>query len=156
LTDIPFAGLFRTDTRHGARVFEGGFRWDFDKADLNESARAVFHHLDRVFEVLYAPAFAFLSTIELDADAGRFPDVLAQDFRDDAWSDTHSFRVLAQNGGFRWGASLRVWGIQVPKVEISRNEVVRGSRSLDRRFSLVICAECFLATTYVGLCGWQF
>ena len=149
MTNVPFAGLFRTDTPHGARVFDEGFRWDFDGADLNESARALFQHLDRVFEVLYAPAFAFLSTIELDAEAGRFPDVLAQYFRDDAWSDTHSFfvapikrvgpetsysvgrstfealpgqtqRVLAQNGGFRWGARLRVWGMQVPKVEISR------------------------------------
>jgi hypothetical protein len=133
----PFDGLFRTDTRHGARVFEGGFRWDFDEVDLNESAKALFRQLDRVFEILRTPAFVFLTTIELDAEAGRFPDVLVQYFRDPDWADTQSFflapikrtgsestyaigrltfeampghtvRVLAQNGGLRWGAGLRV------------------------------------------------
>jgi hypothetical protein len=53
--------------------------------------------LDRVFEILDAPGFAFLSTIELDAEAGRFPDVLAQYFRDDAWADTQSFFVRPSN-----------------------------------------------------------
>ena len=48
------------------------FRWDFDEADLNESAKALFHRLDQVFDILDAPGFAFLSTIELDAEAGRF------------------------------------------------------------------------------------
>src|SRR6266850_3199089 len=144
---IPFNGLFRTDTRHGARVFEGGLRWDFDEEDLNESAKALFRHLDRVFEILQAPTFVFLSTIELDAEAGRFPDVLAQYFRDVDWADTQSFfvapikrtgresayadgrltfeatpgqtvRVLGQNGGFRWGAGLRVWGLQVAENQI--------------------------------------
>jgi hypothetical protein len=28
-------------------------------------------------------------------------------------------RVLDQDGGFRWGASLRVWGLQVPKADIA-------------------------------------
>jgi hypothetical protein len=68
----PFDGLFRTDTRHGARVFNSGNRWDFDEADLNESAKALFRHLDRLFEILRVPSFVFLSTIELDAEAGRF------------------------------------------------------------------------------------
>lgn len=67
----PFDGLFRTDTRYGARMFEGGFRWDFDEADLNESAKALFRHLDRVFEILRTPECVFLSTIELDVEAGR-------------------------------------------------------------------------------------
>ena len=143
----PFDGLFRTDTRHGARVFDAGFRWDFDEADLNESARALFRHLDRVFDILRTPGFVFLSTIELDAEAGRFPDVMAQYFRDPDWADTQSFfvapikrtgsdtiyavgrltfeaasgqtvRVLGQNGGFRWGAGLRVWGLQVAEGDI--------------------------------------
>jgi hypothetical protein len=90
---VPFDGLFRADTRHGARVFDGGFRWDFDEVDLNESARALFRHLDRVFEILRRPGFVFLSTIELDAEAGRFPDVLVQYFRDPDWVDTQSFFV---------------------------------------------------------------
>jgi hypothetical protein len=108
------------------------------RKDSNESARQLFHHLDKVFEILKRPHFVFLSTIELDADAGRFPEVLAQYFRDDGWADTQSFfsssikrtgsgskyatgrltsgvapgqtvRALAQDGGFRWGADLRVW-----------------------------------------------
>jgi hypothetical protein len=74
-------------------VFDGGFRWDFDEVDLNESARALFRHLDRVFEILRRPGFVFLSTIELDAEAGRFPDVLVQYFRDPDWVDTQSFFV---------------------------------------------------------------
>ena len=130
-------------------MFAGGFRWDFDAVDLNESAKALFRHLDRVFEVLRTPAFVFLSTIELDAEAGRFPDVLVQYFRDPDWADTQSFfiapikrtggdsayavgrltfeatagqtaRVLAQNGGLRWGAGLRVWGLQVAKIHIPK------------------------------------
>jgi len=142
----PFDGLFRTDTRHGARVFNSGYRWDFDEADLNESAKALFRHLDRLFEILQMPSFVFLSTIELDAEAGRFPDVLAQYFRDPDWTDAQSFfvgpikhtvnewpvgrltfeatpgqtaRVLAQNGGLRWGAGLRVWGMQVAESHVS-------------------------------------
>jgi hypothetical protein len=139
----PFNGLFKTD----GHLFDGGFRWDFDHSDLNESAKALFHHLDRVFEILRAPGFAFLSTIELDAEPGRFPEVLSQYFWDPDWADTQSFfvaaiartakestypvgrltfeategqtvRVLAQNGGFRWGAGLRVWGLQVQENDI--------------------------------------
>jgi hypothetical protein len=141
----PFAGLFQAATRHGARMFEGGFRWDFDEEDLNESARALFHHLDQVFNILQAPGFAFLSTIELDAEAGRFPHVLEQYYCDPDWADTQSnyvgpikrlgsecnfdlgrltfeampgqtHRVLSLNDGFAWGARLRVWGLQVAEV----------------------------------------
>jgi len=136
------------DTRHGARVFEAGFLWDFDRVDLNESARALFRHLDGVFDILRSPDCVFLSTIELDAEAGRFPDVLEQYFRDVDWEDTQSYyvapikrigrqtsfgtgrltfeatagqtvRVLRQNDGFRWGAALRVWGLQVPEDQVS-------------------------------------
>jgi len=55
----PFDGLFRTDTRHGAGVFNSGYRWDFDEVDLNESAKALFRHLDRLFEILRVPSFVF-------------------------------------------------------------------------------------------------
>jgi hypothetical protein len=128
-------------------MFEGGFRWDFDEEDLNESARALFHHLDQVFNILQAPGFAFLSTIELDAEAGRFPHVLEQYFCDPDWADTQSYyvgpikrlgsecnfglgrltfeampgqthRVLSLNDGFAWGARLRVWGLQVAEADI--------------------------------------
>src|SRR5437763_12733107 len=91
--DIPFNGLFRTDTVHLPRRFEGGLRWNFPGQDLNTAAKAMFCHLDQVFEILRRPQFAFLSTIELDAEAGRFPEVLVQYFRDEAWADTQSFFV---------------------------------------------------------------
>jgi len=118
----------------------------------------MFRHLDRVFEILNAREFAFLSTIELDVTEGRFPDLLARYFRDEDWADTHSFfvapikntsssypfgrltfeavpgqtsRVLGQNGGFRWGSALRVWGLQVSHdhiddaVEMSTDDLER-------------------------------
>jgi hypothetical protein len=73
---------------------------------------------------------------------------MVQYFRDEAWADTQSYfvapikrtgrgseyavgrltfeaapgqtvRVLAQNGGFRWGAGLRVWGLQVSEGQIA-------------------------------------
>jgi len=145
---LPFDGLFRADTRHAARTFDRGFRWDFDQKDLNESARALFRHLDKIFNILRGPDYVFLSSIELDVEAGRFPDLLVQYFRDEAWTDSQSYfvapikqtrrdseyavgrlsfeastgqtvRVLAQNGGFRWGSALRVWGLQVSEARIA-------------------------------------
>src|SRR5262245_48725456 len=128
---VAFGSLFRTDTRHAARSFPAGFQWDFDAADVNDSSRALFRRLDAVFGILKTPGYVFMSTIELDAEAGRFPDVLTQYFRDEAWSDEQSYyvapikrtgagcrngigritfqaepgqtiRALAQGGGFRW------------------------------------------------------
>jgi hypothetical protein len=140
VVDVPFGGLFQ-GVLPLARRFAGELRWDSPARDLNTSAKAMFRHLDRVFRILNAREFAFLSTIELDVEEGRFPDVLAQYFRDESRADTHSFfvapikntpasghpfgrltfqavrgqtgRVLGQNGGFRWGSALRVWGLQV-------------------------------------------
>jgi hypothetical protein len=144
----PFGGLFRTESRHVARTYDQGFQWDFYEEDLNEAARVLFRRLDEIFDILSAPDFVFLSSIELDAEAGRFPELLVQYFRDDAWADTHSYyvapmkrlgrdsayatgrltfeaapgqtvRVLAQNSGLRWGSALRVWGLQVPDASIA-------------------------------------
>lgn len=93
-TTLPFGGLFRTDTVHAPRAFDSGFRWEFyNETALNESARALFHHLDSVFRTLSAPDYMFLSSIELDAEAGRFPEVLAQYFRDDEWDYSRSYFV---------------------------------------------------------------
>ena len=89
----------------------------------------------------------FLVSIELDAQAGRFPDVLLQYSRDVDRDDRRAFfvapirhldgegypvgrltfeaeagdlaRVLDQDGGIRWGAALRVWGLQVPADSLS-------------------------------------
>jgi hypothetical protein len=146
VVDVPFGGLFQGNLPLALHS-EGGLQWDFPASDLNTSAKALFRHLDRVFEILKTPEFAYLSTIELDVEVGRFPDVLAQYFSDEAWVDTHSFfvapikstpasgyaigrltfeavpgqtvRVLGQNGGFRWGSQLRVWGLQIPEDHIA-------------------------------------
>jgi hypothetical protein len=64
----------RTDTLHAARTFRAGFQWDFYESDLNESARALFRRLDDVFHILKADGHVFLSTIELEAEVGRFPE----------------------------------------------------------------------------------
>ena len=98
--------------------------------------------------ILKARDYVFLSSIELDAEAGRFPELMVQYLRDEVWADTQSFfvapikrtgrgseyavgrltfeaapgqtvRVLAQNGGFRWGAGLRVWGLQASEARIA-------------------------------------
>jgi hypothetical protein len=147
-TEVPLGGLFQANGATLAPGFDGGLRWDFPASDLNKSARSLFRHLDRVFDILQARECVFLSTIELDVEAGRFPDVVAQYFRDEPWADTQSFfvapikstnrsnsfpigrltyeaipgqtvRVLGQNGGFRWGSALRVWGLQVPRAQIA-------------------------------------
>jgi len=141
----PFDGLFHAE-HNAARRF-AGTRWDFPRKDLNESARALFARLDDVFTRLAAPGYVFLSTIELDAEAGRFPDMLAEFFRGGIQRDLGCYYVaalrrtvaggvgsgrltfqaaagqtahlLVQNGGFRWGSQLRVWGLQVPESAVS-------------------------------------
>jgi hypothetical protein len=115
---------------------------------LNESARVLFRRLDEILEIIKVRDYVFLSSIELDAEVGRFPEVLAQYFDDEAWADTQSYfvapikrtgrdsqyatgrltfeavpgqtvRVLAHNGGFRWGSALRVWGLQAAEAGIA-------------------------------------
>jgi len=76
----PFAGLFRLDT--GLRGFRGGPRWSFAAGDTAQSAKAMLAHLDRLFQFLVKPGCVFLSTIELDAEPGLFPEVLLQYFWD--------------------------------------------------------------------------
>lgn len=117
-------------------------RWTFGRHDLNDSARALFAHLDQVFAVLESDRHTFLTTIELDVERGRFPEVLLQYFGDEATADEDAVfvapihgvrscgrltfesrigqvaRVLRYDEGWRWGSCLRVWGFQV------RNELV--------------------------------
>jgi hypothetical protein len=137
-----FERLFSLEWHGSARQYSDGFRWDFPSSDLNESARSLFRRLDSIFETLHHPNHAFLTSIELDAEAGRFPDLLAQYFHELTDAESRTFfvapirhlagegypvgrltfaaepddlaRVLRQDGGIRWGAALRVWGLQVP------------------------------------------
>jgi hypothetical protein len=140
-----FEDLFHSDQRRALR-HRTVFRWHFDGPDLNESAKALFQHLDSVMTILTSSGFSFLTTIELDAERGRFPAVLLQYFQEVDLDSSRTFfvapirhlrdgpyavgrltfeaepgevvQVLGHNGGFRWGAALRVWGIQVGTVRV--------------------------------------
>jgi hypothetical protein len=124
----------------------GSVRWRFDGKDLNESARRMFVKTDQLMRELDVPDHVFLSTIELDVDAGRFPEVLVAYFGHASWDWNKRFfiapiekltrdgyavgrltfeaevgqlaDVLALNSGFRW--DLRVGGVQVADSAVSQ------------------------------------
>jgi hypothetical protein len=121
--------------------FETGYRWEMSLPELNDSARALCTLVDELLRVLDCPDHVCLIGIELDVDAGRFPAVLTQYFRDIDSADERTFfvapirhlqgdghptgrlvfaakpgelrTVLSFDAGFRWGAALRVWGLQI-------------------------------------------
>ena len=119
-----------------------GLTWKFGRRDLNESARDLLLHLDRVLEILAADSCMFLSTIELDVERGRFPEVLLQHLWDETVSDSDAIfvapinrigspgrltfetrpgqiaRALRYNDGWRWGAYLRLWGFQIHRESV--------------------------------------
>ena len=138
-----FGDMF--DRRDPAGV--GSFKREFHGSDSNVSARQLFAYVDGLVESLRQPGYVFLNTIELDVDCGRFPEVVAAYFADRDWDYAKRFfvasiykgeqtemyavgrltfevvlgqtaRVLAQNGGLRWGASLLVGGVQVPEHDV--------------------------------------
>ena len=142
-SEDTFGDMF--DRRDPARV--GTFKQEFRGSDSNESAKQMFAYMDRLVGLLRQPGFVFLNTIELDVDCGRFPEVAAAYFADRDWDYAKRFfvasiykgerremyavgrltfevalgqtaRVLAQNGGFRWGASLLVGGVQVAESDV--------------------------------------
>jgi hypothetical protein len=80
-----FGQLF--DSERSIRRYPG-LKREFVRRDLNESARDLFDHLDRIFDILKTESWAFLTSIELDAERGRFPDVLVQHFWDETVEDT--------------------------------------------------------------------
>jgi hypothetical protein len=123
-------------------------RWAFQAPDLNESARRMFAHLDLVRQQCQRPGSVFLDTVELDANAGRFPDVVSALFAHPDWSHGTRFfiepmekagpgdvgvvgritfeasgiplaAVLALGDGFLWGANLLVGGIQVEQGKVA-------------------------------------
>lgn len=142
-----FSRLFswnRSVNARGGSVEE--YYWEFPAGDLNESARALFRRIDSLVETLRNPDYTFLVSIELDMEAGRFPSAMAQYFNDVAGSEDRTFfvkavrhtpgegapvgrltieiepgdlaLVLRQDDGFRWGANVRVWGLQVQRVDV--------------------------------------
>jgi hypothetical protein len=139
-----FSGIFDRDAPGQAGVFT----WQFREPDLNESADRMFAHLDRLIEETRRRGYVLLNTIELDVEAGRFPDVVAAYFSLPGWDYRKRFfvasmfkgvpeelytvgrltfevevgqtaQVLAQNGGFRWGTNLSVGGVQVPESAVA-------------------------------------
>jgi hypothetical protein len=119
-----------------------GLMWEFERRDLNESASDLLVHLDRVFEILATESCAFITTIELDVERGRFPEVIVQHLWDETVDDSDALfvapisgigscgrmsfetrpgqiaRALRYNDGWRWGAYLRAWGVQVRREDI--------------------------------------
>src|SRR6266545_6470583 len=88
--DNGFEQLF--DAEGSIRRYPG-LKWEFVRRDLNESGRDLFDHLDRVFDILRTESGAFLTSIELDAERGRFPDVVVQHFWDETVEDTDALFV---------------------------------------------------------------
>ena len=126
----------------------GLWRWAFQARDLNDSARRMFAHVDLVRQQCRRPGSVFLDTVELDADAGRFPDVVSGFFAHPEWSSGTRFFIqpmehigpgdlgvvgrltfeagaiplpalLAVKDGFRWGPNLLVGGVQVEEGKVA-------------------------------------
>jgi hypothetical protein len=123
----PFRGMFdRVSSR-----WTGLLTWDFTARDTNVAASRLFAHLDQFTSEARLSGHVFLTTIELDAECGRFPEMLAAYFCLASWDyrrrfygapllkgdseETHvvgrltfdaepgeTAKVLAYNGGLRW------------------------------------------------------
>lgn len=107
----------------------------------------MFAQVEVLQQRLQAPGFVFLTTVELDVEAGRFPEVFAAYISHTRWTHASRFVVsplvkadageygiegrltfdsteipvgdiLSLNSGFRWGANLLVGGIQVPEESV--------------------------------------
>jgi hypothetical protein len=108
----------------------------------------MFEFVDELLEVVREPDYVVLNTIELDVEAGRFPDVVAAYFAQPDWGYSNRFfiaemsnmgpretyavgrltfeagpgqtaQVLGQDGGFRWGPNLSVGGVQVATHDVA-------------------------------------
>ena|SRR5690349_10676675 len=137
----PFSALFDLVAPGVGR----DLKRSFFEADLNDSVRRLMAYLDE-FSVAAEPGWAFLTTIENDAEAGRLPEVLQNFF---AWEfspdSTRYFvtpmaertveteavvgritfesrpghiHILACDDGFCWGSNLSVGGVQVRESDV--------------------------------------
>ena len=73
---LPLSGLFDLAAPGAGR----DLKRSFIDADLNNSVRGLLAYLDKLFSVAAEPGWVFLTTIENDAEAGRFPEVLRNFF----------------------------------------------------------------------------
>ena len=72
----PFAGLFNLTAPGKGR----DLNWEFFEPDLNGSARRLLTQIDTLFAVAAEQDCVFLTTIENDAEAGQFPEVVVNFF----------------------------------------------------------------------------
>jgi hypothetical protein len=147
---VSFGGIFNCQTPGRG----GHARWQWEDGDLNQAATKLVHRVDGVLTKFADAGHVWLATIELDLVEGRYPEMFASFFSDPTWDYTMRFyvpevlkdstessaevgilvcelcggrlmRLLAFEGGFRWGSALRVGGVQVPQEAVPR--VLKGS-----------------------------
>lgn len=131
---LRFGGIF--DPAVPGRGGEASWQWR--DHDLNLAATKMLTHVDRMLERFSDVDAVWLGTIELDLEPGRFPEVLAAFASDRARNDSERFsvledsigaltcelrvgrlrRLLAVDGGYRWGSALRVGAVQVSNASL--------------------------------------
>ena len=140
----PFFGLFNIPAPGVGR----DAKWTFFEPNLNDSVRRLLAHLDQVFGVAAERDWVFLTTVENDVEAGRFPEVLRNFLGGEFWSTCARYfvasmghvkrepesvvgritfetrpaqlvQVLALNEGFSWGADLSIGGVQVRESDVA-------------------------------------
>ena len=140
---LPFSGLFDLASPGVGR----DLKRSFVEANLNDSVRGLVAYVDELFSVAADPGWVFLTTIENDSVAGRFPEVLRNFFSWEFWSDStryfvapmgqltvepeavvgritfesrpgHLMHNLSYEKGFCWGTNLSVGGIQVRESDV--------------------------------------
>ena len=133
------------------------FNWSFHEDDLNDSARRLLSFLDQLLEESAETGWVFLTTIENDAEAGRFPAVLNAFFEHKFGSSGSRYfvspmapvpegvvgrlsfecrpkqlaKILAYETGFCWGANLLVGGLQVREEQVSESLLLNPFHSSD-------------------------
>lgn len=116
--------------------------WESVGKDSNERATRLLEIVSVIQKLYSAPGSVFLSTIEIEMEAGKYPTILAAYFEDPEWSFANRFcceracktgrdeavtvghftfedsggvmgRLLRSTLGLRWGAALRIGGYRV-------------------------------------------
>ena len=136
-----FGGIFDSPSPGHGGSYES-------RVDPTRTLLQVFAQIDRLLATLAEPGLVALNTIELDVEAGKFPDLLAAFFADEDWdyqdrwmiggickddrADTYrdgrlTFeaksgligRLLVVESGVRWGAPLLLGGVVVREADVA-------------------------------------
>ena len=118
------------------------FMWESVGKDNSERAIRLLEIVSAIQKLYSAPESVFLSTIEIEMEAGKYPTILAAYFEDPEWSFANRFcceracktgrdetvtvghftfedsggvmgRLLRGTLGLRWGSALRIGGYRV-------------------------------------------